>query len=252
MSTSGFLTRLASSAATRAISPWPGRKARIDPLSSASASQRRAHDLRPRCAHRGIAAEIARLDREGAPLALDQRGLAHQLRHPRAVERRRHHQEAQVLAQGPLRVERQRQAEIGVERALVEFVEQHRRDAFERRVVEDHAREHAFGDDLDARARRDEALQAHPEPDRLADLLAEARRHARRGGARGETARLQHDDLAGPARRARPAAPAERASSCRRRAARRGSRWVPAFSAARSRGRASSIGKLSGKASIGA
>ena len=38
-----------------------------------------------------------------------------------------------------LRVERQRQAEVGVERALVELVEQDPCDAFERRIVEDHA-----------------------------------------------------------------------------------------------------------------
>ena len=53
--------------------------------------------------------------------------------------------------QAALRVERQREAEIGVEGALVELVEQHRRDALERRIVEDHAGEHALGDDLDAR-----------------------------------------------------------------------------------------------------
>ena len=50
-----------------------------------------------------------------------------------------------------LRVERQRQAEVGVERALVELVEQNGRDAVERGIVEDHAREHALGDHFDAR-----------------------------------------------------------------------------------------------------
>ena len=95
-----------------------------------------------------------------------------------------------------MRVERQRQAKIGVKRALVEFVEQHRADARQRGVVENHAREHAFGDHLDAGARRDEALQAHAKANGLANPLAKARRHARRGGAGGEAARLQHDDLA--------------------------------------------------------
>ena len=79
----------------------------------------------------------------------------------------------------------------------MEFVEQHRRDALQRGIVEDHPREHALGDDFDAGARRDQALQAHAQADRLADLLAEVSRHARGGGARGEAARLQHDDLAG-------------------------------------------------------
>ena len=77
----------------------------------------------------GLAADIARLDRKRAAFALDHRRIAEQLRHARAVERRRHHQDAQVLAQAGLRIARQRKAEIGIERALVELVEQHRGDA---------------------------------------------------------------------------------------------------------------------------
>ena len=77
----------------------------------------------------GLAAEIARLDRKGAALARDHRRVAEQPGDPRAVERRRHHEDAQILAQAGLRVARQRQAEIGIERALVEFVEQHGGDA---------------------------------------------------------------------------------------------------------------------------
>ena len=75
----------------------------------------------------GLAAEIARLDRERAALALDHGRLAEQFCHPRAVERRRH-EDAQILAQASLRVARQRQPEIGIERAFVKFVEQHRGD----------------------------------------------------------------------------------------------------------------------------
>ena len=142
--------------------------------------------------------DIARRNGEGAPLALDQRRVAQERAHPRAVERRRHDEKAQVLAQRALRVESQREPEIGVERALVELVEQHRRDALERGIVEDHAGEHALGDDLDPRPRRDEALQAHTQADGLADLFAERRGHARRGGARGEAARLEDDELFRP------------------------------------------------------
>ena len=86
-----------------------------------------------------VAAEIARLDREAAALALDHRRVAEQRRHPRAVERRRHHQHLQILAQALLHVARQRKPEIGIERAFVEFVEQHGGDAVERRIVEHHA-----------------------------------------------------------------------------------------------------------------
>ena len=142
-----------------------------------------------------VAAEITRLDAKGAPLALDRLG-AHQRGDARAVERRRHGDEPQIVAQSCLRVERQRQAEIGVERALVIFVEQHAGDALERRIVEDHAREDAFGDDLDARSRRDFRFEAHPQADRFADILAERRRHAARRRAGGETSRLQQNELA--------------------------------------------------------
>ena len=62
-----------------------------------------------------IAAEIARLDRKGAALALDHRRAAEQRRDPRAVERRRHDKNFQILAQALLRLARQRQTEIGVQ-----------------------------------------------------------------------------------------------------------------------------------------
>jgi hypothetical protein len=70
-----------------------------------------------------------------------------------AIERRRHHHDAQVFAQAGLHVERKRQAEVAGEVAFVEFVEQQRADAFEHRIVLQHAREDAFGDHFDARAR---------------------------------------------------------------------------------------------------
>ena len=99
----------------------------------------------------------------------------------------------QIFAQRLLRVERERQAEVGVERALMELVEQNPCDAFERRIVEDHAGEYALGDNLDPGSLRYQALQPHAQADRLADLLAQCRRHARGGGAGGEAARLEQD-----------------------------------------------------------
>ncbi len=102
-----------------------------------------------------IAAEHRRVvDRETAPETLDDRRIVEQPRDPRTIERGRHHEHAQVFAQAALRVERKRKSEIGVERTFMEFVEQHRRDAGEFRIVEDHAREHALGNDLDPRPAR--------------------------------------------------------------------------------------------------
>ncbi|MEY9454263.1 hypothetical protein ABIG07_003211 [Bradyrhizobium ottawaense] len=71
-----------------------------------------------------LAAEIARLDGEGPRLALDDGRFPKQPCDARAIERRRHHEDAQVFAQTGLRIARQREAHIGIERALVEFVEQ--------------------------------------------------------------------------------------------------------------------------------
>ena len=76
-----------------------------------------------------LAAEIARLHRKGAAFARNHRRVAKQFADPRAVERRRHHQDAQILAQAGLRIAGQRQAQIGIERTLMEFVEQHGGDA---------------------------------------------------------------------------------------------------------------------------
>ena len=143
----------------------------------------------------GFAAEIAGLDRKGAAEAFDHRRIAEQARHPRAVDGRRHHQDAQILAQALLRVARQRQAEIGVERALVEFVEQHRADAGQFRVVQDLPGEDAFGDHLDPGLARNFRAEAHPIADGVAGALAQRRRHPLGAGARRDPPRLQHDDL---------------------------------------------------------
>ncbi len=145
-----------------------------------------------------IALGVAGLDREGAPFRCDDRCAAQQVRDAGAVQGRRHHQDAQVLAQAGLRVERQGQAEIGVEGAFVELVEQHGADAGEFRIVEDHAAEDALRHDLDPGAARDLGAEADAQADGVADALAERAGHALGRGPSGEAARLQQDDLAAP------------------------------------------------------
>ena len=138
--------------------------------------------------------DVAGHDGPGAAFAFDQRRGAEEGANPRAVERRRHDQNPQVFAQAGLRVERERKAEIGLERALVKLVEHDRADALERRIVEDHAGEHALGHDLDPRRARGEALEPDAQADRLADALAQGRRHARGRGARRESARFEEEE----------------------------------------------------------
>ena len=143
-----------------------------------------------------VAADIARLDRKGAAFAFDHRRVAEKPGDARAVDRRRHDEKPQILAQALLRVARQRQTEIGIERALVEFVEQHRGDAVEHRIVEDEPGENSFGDDFDPGFARDFRAEAHPQAHGFADAFAQRMRHALGGGARGEPARLEHQDAA--------------------------------------------------------
>jgi hypothetical protein len=135
-----------------------------------------------------------RLHREAATFADDDGCTVEQRGHRRRLERRRHDDDAQVGAEHRTRLEREREPEIGGEMPLVELVEQHRGDALESGVVLHHPREDPFGDDLDARARPDARFVAHAIPDRLARLLAEQARHLRRGGARGDPSRFEHED----------------------------------------------------------
>ena len=118
--------------ATRRISPCPGRKTRIDPLSLAARSSGDAHDLvldsRP-----WVRPTVSCHDREGAALALNRRRIT--LRGGadacRAHQRRRRGREvSEILTQTPAARRGQGEAKIGVERAFVElFIEQNRRHA---------------------------------------------------------------------------------------------------------------------------
>ena len=83
----------------------------------------------------------------------------------------------------------------------MELVEDHRGHAVEHGIVEDQPGENALGDDLDPGAARDFGAEADAQPDRIADALAQRLRHAVCSGARGEPARLQHQN---PARFLRP------------------------------------------------
>ena len=108
--------------------------------------------------------------------------------------RHRHH--AQVVAQQLLALARQRKGFVGVQAPLVEFVEHHHPDAFQRGVVEQHARQHPFGDHLDACPLRHSALEAYAVAHRFAHGLVQQPCHARGNLACRHPSGLQHDDLA--------------------------------------------------------
>ena len=126
---------------------------------------------------------------EDASGRLDDGSASEEGGHLRRLERRRHHDDLQIGAQRALRITRERQAEIALQASLVEFVEQDCGHPLQFRIVEDHAREHAFGDDLDARLRSHARIQTHAIADRLANALAAFAGHSRRGGASRNPAR---------------------------------------------------------------
>ena len=136
------------------------------------------------------------LDRKAAPRAFDHRRATEQPGDPRAVDSGRHDDQPEVGPQGTLHVERQRQPEIAVEGALMEFVEENGGNPGEFGIVEDHARQNALGDDEDAGSRRCLALHAHGKADGFAGLLAEDFSHAAGGGAGGKPARFEQQNRA--------------------------------------------------------
>ena len=145
---------------------------------------------------RGLAVEMTRLDREHAAGRFDQGRTAETVHDGAGIQGRRHGNDAQVLAQRHLGLAHEREGKVGVQPALVQFVEDHAADAVERRVVLQQAQEQAVGDDLDAGARADPGVEAHAVAHGLAHGLAQAGRHAARGGAGGQAPRLLHDDPA--------------------------------------------------------
>ena len=112
-----------------------------------------------------------------------------------AVERRRHDHETQVRAQIRLHVEGERGAEVAMQMAFVEFVEQDRADAGQLGVVLDHPGQDAFGDDFDARRRRDLRFEADAIAYRLADAFTALRSHELGRRAGGDPARFEQQDL---------------------------------------------------------
>ncbi|AFC31785.1 hypothetical protein PM3016_5057 [Paenibacillus mucilaginosus 3016] len=140
--------------------------------------------------------QIARLNREAAPLARHDRRPAEQLRHRFGFQGRRHDEQAQVLAKHALRLQAERQAEIRLQVPLVELVEDQQADVLERRVALQHPRQDTFRNDLDARLGAHLRVEPHPVADRGADGFAERPGHEPGGRTGGEAPGLEHDDLA--------------------------------------------------------
>ena len=112
------------------------------------------------------------------------------------IERGRHDQDSQIVAQSALGFHRQRQSQIRIQPTLVEFVKDHRADACQFRVGKDAPREQAIRNHLHPRRRRHFPVHPCRQADRLAELLSKRICHLLRRHARRNAPWLQHDDLA--------------------------------------------------------
>ena len=227
--------------ATRRISAPPGRKtSTLPPPHRARAGSPPRH--RPRTA-RAAGRSRWRISTGKLRPALATTGASPRSRATwLAVERRRHHQQAQILAQMPARIQRQRQAQIGFEAALVELVEDDQADAVERGIVLDQPRQDALGHHLDARFGPMRVSSRGAEAHGLADALSPSISAMRRAAARVASRRGSSIRFGRARARAHRAAPAAPASSCPRRAAPRAPPTPAPASAARSAGRVSPTG----------
>ncbi len=121
----------------------------------------------------GALGRMARLYRPRAPFTAKDRGIAEELGNSNTIERGRHDQDAEIVAQRIDSGQRERKTGIAHERALMKFIEDHQADAVEGEVVLQHPGEDPLGDHLDAGAWSHAGIEAHPITHRLADPLAE-------------------------------------------------------------------------------
>ena len=137
------------------------------------------------------------VDGKGTPFRAQHGRLLQYARHGGAVQRCRHHEDAQRirgLTEQRTSREGQREPQIRVQAALVEFVEDQQARSRERGVVLQHAVQDALGDHFDPRSCRDFRLETHAVAHGETRLLAQKRGHAFCRSARGHAAGFQHQD----------------------------------------------------------
>ena len=133
------------------------------------------------------------LNRKRAPFGNDNRRLRQQTLQALIIERRRHNQQLEIVAQPLLYVEQQRQRQIRLQAALVKLIEDRQPHAAQLRIALDHPRQNAFRHHFEARVRPDAGLRAHAIAHGLAGLLSQQFRQPLRHVTRGQPPRLQQD-----------------------------------------------------------
>ncbi len=155
---------------------------------------RSGQDLVEGCRDR-LAGRVAHGERIEGPGHVDHRAVAQKARYRRGVERRRHHKNAQVGPRHP-RLAGEREAQIGVDAALVELVHDERGDVAQQRVVLQICGQDALGDDeqpgVSAGLPLEADVPAHLAAQRPAAFIGNATRH----GPGRDPPRLQQEHAA--------------------------------------------------------
>jgi hypothetical protein len=117
------------------------------------------------------------INRERSSPARDKWGISEEDRDRARVESRRHDENAKLRSEAFAGVQGERQAEIRLEVALVEFIEDDQCHAVEGGISLEASGENAVGDDLDPGRAGYPALVTGGQTDSLSDTLAEERSH---------------------------------------------------------------------------
>jgi hypothetical protein len=137
--------------------------------------------------------EITGLYREHLAFAGDHRRLAQEIGDRPAVQRGRHHEQAEIRAKEPLRFQTEGQARIGLQAPFVEFIEEDDRVGAERRIMLEQATEDAFRDHFNSGLGPHLRVEPHAIADRLTDRFTQRGGHAMGRGAGGKPPRFQHE-----------------------------------------------------------
>ncbi len=146
-----------------------------------------------RCRRRaGLVSHVDGMQRPGH---VDYRTTVEECGNARGVDRRRHHQQPQIVARRP-RLSRQRDAEVGVDAALVELVEDDGTERRQQRILLQPRGQDAFSGEEDAGLWTELTLEANVPSDLAANRPTALVSDAARQTARRDPSRLQHDHRA--------------------------------------------------------
>ena len=153
------------------------------------------HRLRQIARIGDIARGMANSHRIHAPGAFHE-GRVHGGAKTRTIQGRGHGQQPQVGPQHRLRIQAQRQRQVGFQRTLMDFIQDDGGNTIQTGIAQQAAHQQARGHHFDARGGGHGAFQPRAEADRLPHRLADQACHAGGCGTGRQPARFEHQDAA--------------------------------------------------------